>query len=801
MDIKRSQKNTRSVDRNPVQFKLFRQPVNHCWKAKFTLKFFIVFILIFICTGQIHAINFEGTRWISVDEASVKENQWICFRKNFNLDRKESSAQFYIAVDSKYWLWINGEMVVFEGALKRGPNPTDTYYDKVEVAKYLKKGKNTIAILMWYWGREGFCHKNSGKPGLLAKLVLKNRTIESDETWKAKLHPAYGESAPPYPNPRLPEFNIHFDARNDINGWEQNNYVDTQWSFAQVAGIYPCIPWNKLQERPFPNWYDSGILQYDSISYENDSSNLIITAKLPRNISITPYFKIKSEEGKLIDIRTDNYKGGSEYNVRAEYVTKKGEQEFEAFNYVNGHNVIYTMPKNVEVIALGYRETRYNTKHVGNFKCNDDFYDKLWTKSLNTMNLNMRDAIQDPDRERSQWWGDAVTVASEIYYSCDSDGLKIINKAIKNLVDWQKPDGILYSPVPTGKCYKELPAQMLASIGKFGFWNYYLYTGDKETIRYVYPAVKKYLSLWGFDDQGLVIHRKGDWDWYDWGNNIDIPVMENAWYSLALESAYNMALLLDYPDDASVYAQKKEVIKKGVNSLLWNGREYRSQTYKGNTDDRANGLAVLAGFADKEKWQSVRHFLNGYANAGPYMEKYILESFFQQGDAKSGLDRMKRRYEYMVNSKLTTLWEDWSVGGSGGGSINHGWAGGPLIILSQYVAGVQPIDAGWKSFIVKPQLGDLEWVDCTVPAGDKTINVQINKTSHVFEINIENTLKCKYIVGIPKITNTNKILINDQEYDQSVIEALSEKNISFHRADSDYWYVNTNFQKLKIVIK
>ena len=756
--------------------------------------------MIFICISQIRAINFEGTKWISIDQKSVKPNQWICFRKSFDLKGKETSAQLHIAVDSKYWLWVNGEMVVFEGELKRGPNPEDTYYDKVEIAPYLKKGKNTIAILMWYWGKEGFCHKNSGKPGLLAKLALTKRQIESDETWKAKIHPAYGESSPPYPNGRLPESNIHFDARKDIPGWEKSDYFDASWDFAKVEGIYPCSPWNKLVDRPFLNWYDSGILQYDSISYKNDSSNLIVKAKLPRNISITPYLKIKSEEGKLIDIRTDNYKGGSEYNVRAEYITKNGEQEFEAFNYVNGHYVIYTLPKGTEVVALGYRETRFNTKHLGKFECNDPFYNKLWIKALNTMNLNMRDAIQDADRERSQWWGDAVIVSGEIFHSCDNEGVKIIKKAIRNLVDWQKPDGVLYSPVPTGKCYKELPAQMLASVGKFGFWNYYKYTGDKETIRYIYPAVKKYLSLWTLDSSGIVNHRTGDWDWYDWGNNIDIPVMENAWYSLALESAYNMALLLNYNDDASAYAQKKETIKKGVNSCFWNGREYRSPAYNGNTDDRANGLAVLAGFADMGKWQSIRHFLNGYANAGPYMEKYILESFFQQGDIKSGLDRMKRRYEQMVNHEFTTLWEDWRVGGSGGGSINHGWAGGPLTLLSQYVAGIQPVKAGWESFIIKPQLGDLEWVNCTVPAGDKTISVQIRKTIKAFEINAENTLNCTYMVAIPKIANMDKIRINDKEYGMDGFVKLNAKNLSFHHADSDFMYINTDIQKLKITV-
>ena len=218
---------------------------------------------------------------------------------------------------------------------------------------------------------------------------------------------------------------------------------------------------------------------------------------MPKNISITPYLKVKADAGKLIDIRTDNYKGGSEYNVRAEYVTREGVQSFEAFNYMNGHSVVYTIPQGVEVIEVGYRETRFNTEFEGSFVCDDEFYNKLWQKALNTMNLNMRDAIQDPDRERSQWWGDAVIVSGEIFYACDLNGKSLVKKAIKNLVDWQKDDGVLYSPVPAGSWNKELPVQMLASVRKYGIWNYYVYTGDSATIKEAYPAVRKYLSLWG----------------------------------------------------------------------------------------------------------------------------------------------------------------------------------------------------------------------------------------------------------------------------------------------------------------
>jgi hypothetical protein len=756
----------------------------------------VIFLFVLIgCNIQVN--HLEGSQWISTGDTLSTPNQWICFRKSFDLNKKESTAKLFIAVDSKYWLWINGELVVFEGSLKRGPNPNDTYYDQVDITPYLKKGNNTIAILMWYWGREGFCHKDSGKPGLLAVLRSGNKSIGSDETWKVKIHPAYGESGPPFPNYRLPEFNIHFDAREDISGWEKPEYNDTDWENAQIVGIYPCMPWNILRERPFPNWYDSGIQDYVSVRQIQLGDSLIVEAELPRNISITPFLRIKSPAGLLIDIRSDNYKGGSNYNVRAEYITKDGIQEFEAFNYVNGHYILYKLPGEVELLSVGYRETRFPTEHIGKFECDDAFFNTLWIKSLNTMNVNMRDAIQDPDRERSQWWGDAVIVSGEILYSCDITGHRLIEKAIRNLVDWQKPDSVLYSPVPAGSWNRELPAQMLASIGKYGFWNYYLYLGDKALVDHVYPHVKKYIALWTLNEQNLVNHRAGDWDWFDWGNNIDAAVMENAWYSLALESAANMASLLGYASEAESYRQTMEAIKQAVNTYFWNGSEYRNPDYTGNTDDRANGLAVLAGFADNEKWNAIRHFLNGYANAGPYMEKYILESYFVNGDAEEGMSRMKNRYQTMVEHPLTTLWEDWRIGGAGGGSINHGWAGGPLTLLSQYVAGISPTEAGWKTFMIKPQLGNLQWVKCTVPAGGKTINLELNKSGNRFNMKVQTTLKTVYTIAVPKTTDASELVINNIKYTFDQLSG-TKNDIWLDHSDTNYIYLKTNRQNLNI---
>ena len=56
---------------------------------------------------------------------------------------------------------------IFEGGLKRGPAPGATYYDRVDMAPYLKKGNNVIALLVWHFGKNGFSHVNSGTAALL----------------------------------------------------------------------------------------------------------------------------------------------------------------------------------------------------------------------------------------------------------------------------------------------------------------------------------------------------------------------------------------------------------------------------------------------------------------------------------------------------------------------------------------------------------------------------------------------------------------------------------------------------------
>ncbi len=140
------------------------------------------------------------------------------------------------------------------------------------------------------------------------------------------------------------------------------------------------------------------------------------------------------------------------------------------------------------------------------------------------------------------------------------------------------------------------------------------------------------------------------------------------------------------------YQKMRASIAANFNRILWTGSEYRSPNYNGETDDRGHGLAVLAGLARPEQWPAITTVFTRCFQASPYMEKAILESPVSNGGYGSRVDRMKLRYSKMVESELSTLWEGWGIGpeGYGGGSYNHGWSGGPLTLMMQYIAGVAP---------------------------------------------------------------------------------------------------------------
>ncbi|QNN24693.1 glycoside hydrolase [Planctomycetales bacterium ZRK34] len=739
-------------------------------------------------------------QWIGVSQPS-EPNQWICYRKTITLDDKPTAASARIACDSKYWLWVNGELVVFEGQLKRGPTPSDTYYDTVELAPSLQKGANTIAVLVEYFGRPSFSHNSSGQAALVFELSTPGGKIVSDKTWKAKINPAFGTTDPPLDNFRLPEANIRFDTRQAMVGWNGAGYDDAAWPAAVEFGKPPAKPWGKLYARPIALWKDTGLIDYENAAeLPAAGRDEEIIAKLPYNLHASPYLKIEAPAGKVIKLHADNWHLYGDRRTaelhRHEYVTRQGVQSWELPGFINGHEIHYQIPPGVKILELKYRETGYNADFVGKFECDDARLNTLWKKAERTLYVTMRDTYYDcPDRERAQWWGDAVNEIGEAFYVFDAErGPMLAKKGMYELANWQRPDKVLYSPVPSspppswedfktnklgqsGYWGRELPRQMLASVGWYGFWTYYWYTGDKQTIVDVYPAVRDYLSLWKLGDDGLVIHRPGDWDWTDWGEQKDVAVLENCWVYLALKAGVAMAKLTGNDSDIADYQRRMQSIEANFNKTFWQGDKYRDPKYKGQTDDRANAMAVIAGLAKPAYYPAIKQVLKTQQYASPYMEKYVLEALYMMDAPAQAIDRMKTRYAEQIDDARTTLWEGWGIGdkGYGGGTYNHGWSGGALTSLSQYAAGIAPTSPAFATYHVLPQPGSLKKMHSVVDTPCGLIDMTFKREAAQTSITLVSPAKTVATVGVPRDRAVKTITINGKvAWAGGAVKALPE---------------------------
>lgn len=656
-----------------------------------------------------------------------QENTWICFRKKFMWTSSPVvDAVAQIAVDSKYWLYLNGTLIVREGGLKRGPSPTGTYYDEINLGEYLSEGENLLSVLVWHFGKNGFSHLSSGQGGFLFAMPLSHGLLVSDDSWEALRHPAFvqPDANDPPTNFRLAESNLYFDAAKDIEHWYAPDYDSSLWP---KAHSYSKETWGTFTKRITPQLKDFGVTEYQNSSdyYEFSSKeDTMLSMRLPYNAQFSPTLDITAPAGQKITIKTDNYEVGmyGEKSAMAVYYTKEGRQQFECYGWVNGEIAYYHIPAGVTVHKLSYRETGYQTEFVGSFECNDAFLNKLWTKCMRTLYVTMRDTFMDcPDRERVQWWGDVNIEMQMALYCLDEKALLLYKKGVDSLAGWAEQVGRIMTVVPSGTEQFELPMQNLSGI--WGFSYYYEYTGDISVPARAYQVSRDYLKLYDMGEDGLVLHRTGSWDWPDWGENADSKVMENAWYYMALQSCKKMATLLEYTEDIPFYESRMQSIEENFTSLLWQKDYYYFHTENGLPDDRANALAVLSGLAKPEQYKSILKVLQTIENSSPYMEKYVLDALCEMGYIEEAILRIKRRYKEMVEEDYSTLWEFWNKAGT----KNHAWSGGPLITMAKYIAGIRPGTVGYQTVDIRPCLGNLSYVKCRVPSARGEINVQFTK--------------------------------------------------------------------------
>ena len=169
-------------------------------------------------------LDLSPARWVWYPMERCLANTMVFFRKEIYLSSNPNKASGYILGDSRYVFYVNGQRVQF------GPAPADPRFaeaDPIDIAPFLKIGKNVLAVQVLYYGH-GEGTWPIGKPGLITKIDIEfgdgpTQLIVTDNSWRT--HIARSWRPGQYRRSFLRSFQEECDARLYPRNWNEVNFI------------------------------------------------------------------------------------------------------------------------------------------------------------------------------------------------------------------------------------------------------------------------------------------------------------------------------------------------------------------------------------------------------------------------------------------------------------------------------------------------------------------------------------------------------------------------------------------------
>jgi hypothetical protein len=168
--------------------------------------------------------------WIWTRQSSPFPNALVRFLKTFSAGKGRRHT-LRISADSRYWVWINGNLAGF-GPIRSWPK--HWYFETHDITPWLTAGKNVIAVLVNHW-KDGNFQYIPAEPGLCARITdeKKNTVCETGDDWMCSRAQAEREDVP-----RIcvqEAFEEQYDARKE-DDWRQADYRETRgWTKAVIV--------------------------------------------------------------------------------------------------------------------------------------------------------------------------------------------------------------------------------------------------------------------------------------------------------------------------------------------------------------------------------------------------------------------------------------------------------------------------------------------------------------------------------------------------------------------------------------
>lgn len=662
-------------------------------------------------------------------------------RHSFFLNRPVASARLYVTAHGLYEMEINGSRVG-DDALSPGWTVYGQRlrYYTYDVTDQLAEGENAIGAWLgdgWFRGRIGFHggHANlyGDKVALLAQLHVtcddgSTTVIATDESWKASLGPVLFSSL--YKGER-------YDARELPAGWSQAGFNDAGWQPVVGVDRNPAT----LVAPEGPPVRCTGELRPVSVWTSPSGKSLLdFGQNLVGRLQIT----VNGEAGSTVTIRHAEVLQDGELCTRP----LRGADATDTYTLAGGGRE--TWEPRFTLHGFRYAEIDgwtggdiggnvvahvYHTdmERTGWFECSDPDLNRLHDNVLWSMKGNFVDIPTDcPQRdERLGWTGDIQVFAPTASFLYDCSGM--LSSWLKDVAAEQMPDGTVpwYVPViPGGSHWTPIrPGAVWGDVAVLTPWTLYERFNDRQVLAEQYESAKAWVDLLDRLSGPGHLWNTGFQlgDWLDPTAPPEDPtqamtdghLVATAYFAWSARHLAKTASVLGKSDDELHYLGLSQAVAEAF------AKEYIQPDGRMSSDAQtAYALAIVfALFPDEERRQRAGQRLAELVGEGGNRigtgfagTPVISDALTAVGAVNSAYDLLLEKecpsWLYAVRQGGTTIWERWDSMLADGRinpgemtSFNHYALGAVADWMHRVVAGISPLEPGYRRILFRPQPG------------------------------------------------------------------------------------------------
>ena len=301
-------------------------------------------------------------------------------------------------------------------------------------------------------------------------------------------------------------------------------------------------------------------------------------------------------------------------------------------------------------------------------------------------------------------------------------------------------------------------------------WVDYLYTGNTESLAQYYDQLKNDKLTVSPNSarpsDGLIDPTTTDiTDWPEGERDgfvfRPINAVVNAFYYHTLTLMEKIAIVLGKTSDAANFKSEAARIYDSYQKAFYNLDTGLYVDGEGTTHSslHTNMWALAFDLVPEDKKAAVIDFVRNHRRSeteriacSVYGAQYLLEALYLTGEEDAALKIMTNEtptgWMNMMHEGSTVTMEAWSVAYKPNLDWNHAWGAAPANIIPRFVAGIRPIEPGFKKTLIHPQPATLNSFSIKTPTIRGTILLSMDKQpdSCAFEMTIPANMSVKFVL-------------------------------------------------------